>query len=337
MLSRALAPSELPDGGDRLLESIRKAVAAWPVATRFDLGSAIDRLALLLVSELALGEAPMELIGTAAMTLEGLRRSARPMGLLRKALSPESRSDFRKLRSVAEPYLASRLTKHETASPAPSSCIFARMAAARSPRGRRLDASDVCDEMMTVLVAMMAGFSCGLKHAFNCILRTPGIQDRLRDDAGGAPANVPAWEISRRPYLDAVCKEVLRYCPDIPFAVRKTTADVEIGGWKLPEATTFGIGIYLTHRRASCYREPDRFWPERFLNVRPSRFEYLPFGGGRRGCVAGPFFVFVQKMILAAAFERFRLHLCDHRKNPVTLMAIVSSPSRPIWVLAEPI
>src|SRR5262249_20935470 len=153
----------------------------------------------------------------------------------------------------------SKLTKHEAASRAPSSCIFARMAAARSPRGGRLDAADVCDEMMTVLVAMMAGFSCGLKHAFNWILRTPGTQDRVRDTGNGTTANVSAWQISRQPYLDAVCKEVLRYCPDIPFAVRKTTAEVEIGGWKLPEATTFGIGIYLTHRRASCYREPDRF------------------------------------------------------------------------------
>ena len=109
-----------------------------------------------------------------------------------------------------------------------------------------------------------------------------------------------------------------------------------IGGWRLPEATTLGIGIYLTHRRASSFEDPDRFWPERFLTARPSRFEYLPFGGGRRGCVAGPFYVFVQKMILAAAFERFRLRLCDRRNNPVTLMAIVSSPSRPLWVIAEP-
>jgi cytochrome P450 len=145
-----------------------------------------------------------------------------------------------------------------------------------------------------------------------------------------------AQDFNHWPFLDAVCKEVLRVCPDIPFALRKTRADVEIGGWKLPEATTFGIGIYLTHRRASCFAAPDLFWPERFLSTRPSRFEYLPFGGGRRGCVAGPFYVFVQKIILGAAFERFRLRLCDRRANPVTLMAIVSSPSRPIWVIAEP-
>ena len=139
----------------------------------------------------------------------------------------------------------------------------------------------------------------------------------------------------RRPFLDAVCKEVLRLCPDIPFAVRKTSTAVEIGRWTLPEATTLGIGIYLTHRRADTFTDPDLFWPDRFLSTRPSRFEYLPFGGGERGCVAGSFYLFVQKMILSAIFDRFRLALCESRPNPVTLMAIVSSPARPLWVFAE--
>ena len=52
------------------------------------------------------------------------------------------------------------------------SCVFARMAAACSrPAGKQFDGDDVRDEMMTVLVAMMAGFSCGLKHALYWILR----------------------------------------------------------------------------------------------------------------------------------------------------------------------
>ncbi len=308
----------------------------WPLGRRFDLGTALDELALLLVSELALGESAEELIVAASKTLEDLRRAARPIGLLRKALAATDQSGFRLLRDVAEPYLAAKLNDEERVNHVRKSCVFARIAAARSSRGTRLDGGEVRDEMMTVLVAMMAGFSCGLKHAFYWILSTPGAQSGLSNSASGPKDSATAQEISRRPFLDAVCKEVLRYCPDIPFAVRKSSTEVDIGGWRLPAATTLGIGIYLTHRRASCFPEPDRFWPERFLGVRPSRFEYLPFGGGQRGCVAGPLYVFVQKMILAAAFERFRLHLCDRRRNPVTLIAIVSSPSRPIWVIAEP-
>ena len=202
--------------------------------------------------------------------------------------------------------------------------------------GRRLGTDDVRDEMMTLLVAMMAGLSCGMKHAFYWILRTPGTQDRLGGISDRVPGAQTPRAIMRRPYLDAVCKEILRYCPDIPFAVRRAAAEVEINGWRLPAGSTLGIGIYLTHRRESSFADPERFWPERFLSAQPSRFEYLPFGGGRRGCVAGPFYVFVQKLILATVTERFRLRLCDSRANPVTLMAIVSTLSRPLWVIAEP-
>jgi cytochrome P450 len=201
----------------------------------------------------------------------------------------------------------------------------------------RLGPDDVRDEAMTLLASMIAGLSCGMKHAFYWILRTPGTQSRIRAAASSRPPATRLEAIMSRPYLDSVCKEVLRFCPDIPFAVRRTPAEVEIGCWRLPAGTTFGIGIYLIHRRASSFPDPDRFWPERFLSARPSRFEYLPFGGGRRGCVAGPFFVFVQKLILAAVFERLRLRLCDRGDNPVTSMAIVSTPSRPLWAIAYPV
>jgi cytochrome P450 len=337
ILAKALRPSELPEGGEATLRRIRQAVAAWPLGKRFDLGKAADQLALMLVSDLALGAAPEELIETASRTLEGLHRAARPMGLLRQALPARGQSLFRTLRNVAEPYLDSKFERVETRSGAPHSCVFARMAAACTRAGAaRFDGHDVRDEMMTVLVAMMASFSCGLKHAFYWILRSPGAQARLRLRAEKAAKFPSALEIARRPFLDAVCKEVLRFCPDIPFAVRRTTTPLDLGGWRLPEATTLGIGIYLTHRRASSFEDPNRFWPDRFLHARPSRTEYLPFGGGRRGCVAGPLYLFVQKMVLAAAFERFRFRLCDRRDNPVTLVAIVSSPSRPLWVDAEP-
>ncbi len=337
ILAKALRPSELPEGGEATLECIRQAVAAWPLGRRFDLGKAVDRLALMLVSDLALGVAPEELLATASQTLDGLRRAARPMGLLRKALPPPARSPFRTLRSVAEPYLDSKLNRIDPRSTARPSCVFARMAAAcsRPAASPQFVGDDVRDEMMTVLVAMLAGFSCGLKHAFYWILRSSGTQDRVRATAGQNPTAPTAAEIARRPFLDAVCKEVLRFCPDIPFAVRRTCTPLDLGGWRLPGAATLGIGIYLTHRRASSFDDPNRFRPERFLSARPSRTEYLPFGGGRRGCVAGPFYLFVQKLVLAAAFEKLRFRLCDRRDNPVTLVAIVSSPSRPLWVIAE--
>ena len=81
VLCRALKPSELPNGGDLLLEQVREAVASWPVGKRFELGRALDRLALMLVSELALGEAPLELIAYGREDARRLATRSAPHGL----------------------------------------------------------------------------------------------------------------------------------------------------------------------------------------------------------------------------------------------------------------
>ena len=148
---------------------------------------------------------------------------------------------------------------------------------------------------------------------------------------GSALIRHSSAEIGRRPFLDAVCKEVLRFCPDIPFAVRKTSVRRRPGRLEAARRRRRSASA-STSRTAGAVELPGprSFWPDRFLSARPSRFEYLPFGGGRRGCVAGPLYLFVQKLILAAAFERFRLRLCDRRDNPVTLDGdrLQSSPGR---------
>ena len=200
ILRKAFRPAGLPDGGEHALEQIRQAVGNWPLGKRFNLGMAVDQLALGLVSDLALGRAPHELLVAAAAALEGLRRQAQPAGLLRRALAPPAHSPFHALRCAAEPYLESRLKQDRPHSSATSSCIFARMAAARSRRGTQLDRDDVRDEMMTVLVAMTAALSCGVKHAIYWILRSPGTQDRLRACPRERAAFPSAPEIRAGPF-----------------------------------------------------------------------------------------------------------------------------------------
>jgi hypothetical protein len=103
----------------------------------------------------------------------------------------------------------------------------------------------------------------------------------------------------------------------------------------MPAGSTIGLCIYLVHRNEAIFSQPDRFLPDRFLSMRPSRFEYLPFGGGRRGCVAGPLFVLLEKLILASALDHLEFDLCDYRENPVTSMSLVSTQARPLWVIAR--
>jgi len=332
IVAGSMRPSELPGGGSDLLAQVRRAVAGWPVGRRFDLGAALDRLALDLSANLGLGELPEGIAASARRTLRDLRRATTPSGLILAALVPRSRGHFEHVRATLEGHLEDRIGRGDHTSP----CVFHRLASRCSARGARLGALGLRDEMMTLFVAMTGGLSCSMKHSFYWALRMPGIGPRVRAATARMVADDDPGALATDPFLDAVCKEVLRLCPDIPFAVRRAVADVAIGPWRLPAGTTVGVGIYLLHRRESSFPQAERFLPERFLTARPSRFEYLPFGGGRRGCVAAPFFSFVQKLILATAFERHQLRLCDRRDNPVTSLGIVSTPARPLWAVAEP-
>jgi cytochrome P450 family 110 len=335
ILTNVLRPSDLPGGGAGAFEHIRRAVAGWPIGRRFDLGAALDRLALELVADVVLGGVDEGLIEAATRAMQFVRRASSPAGRLLSALIPWDRGPFGRIRRVTEDYLTERTGRQRDESGPAGRCVFARLATQRSSQGNGLGPDDVRDETMTLLTAMIGGLACSTKHALYWILRTPGIQSCAHNATAISASAGALEEIATQPYLDAVCKEILRLCPDIPFAVRRASTDIEIGPWRLPAGTTLGVGIYLLHRRQATYPEPDRFLPDRFLAVRPSRFEYLPFGGGRRGCVAAPLFVFLEKLILAAALERNHFSLCDRRDNPVTSMSLVSTPARPLWVVAE--
>ena len=60
---------------------------------------------------------------------------------------------------------------------------------------------------------------------------------------------------------------------------------MRIGGVDLEAGHYLVAAIYLAHRRAESWPEPERFRPERFLEREPSPWEFLPFGGGVRRCI----------------------------------------------------
>ncbi len=73
------------------------------------------------------------------------------------------------------------------------------------------------------------------------------------------------------------------------------------------------LGLLYTSELTSTYQHPDKFIPERFIDKKFSAFEYLPFGGGYRGCIGQAFAVYEMKLILATILSRFELELVDKK------------------------
>jgi cytochrome P450 len=84
---------------------------------------------------------------------------------------------------------------------------------------------------------------------------------------------------------------------------------MRFAGFDLPAGVSLAPCIHLAHRRADVYPEPERFRPERFLDLRPDPYAWLPFGGGIRRCLGMAFALYEMKIVIGVVLARLRLRL----------------------------
>ena len=63
----------------------------------------------------------------------------------------------------------------------------------------------------------------------------------------------------------------------------------------------------LTHEDPRFYADPLRFDPDRFLDVKPDTYEWIPFGGGTRRCIGAAFAHMEMDVVLRTLLQRFDL------------------------------
>jgi cytochrome P450 len=181
---------------------------------------------------------------------------------------------------------------------------------ARDERGAPLSDRELRDELMTALAAGHETTATALAWAFERILSHPEVHARLQEElraAGGV--GIAPEKLAALPYLDATCKEVLRQRPVVPVVGRLLRKPTHIGGFDLPRGAVAAVSIYLAHRNPDVYPEPERFRPERFLNVQPDPLHWLPFGGGIRRCIGAQFALYEMKIVLGTLLAHCEFEL----------------------------
>ncbi|CAL1354276.1 unnamed protein product [Linum trigynum] len=111
-------------------------------------------------------------------------------------------------------------------------------------------------------------------------------------------------------YLDCVIQEGLRLHPPLPLLLpRECREREEICGYEIPKKTKVLINAWAIGRDSRYWTEPDKFYPERFmdssLDYKGTKFEFIPFGAGRRICPGISFGVALVKIMLANLIYHF--------------------------------
>jgi cytochrome P450 len=214
--------------------------------------------------------------------------------------------------------------------------VLSLLVQASDEDGRPLEDRALRDELMTMLLAGHETTATALAWAVSHVVADPGVCERLLDELRGAgPAPLDPQRVTKLEYLDAVCRETLRLTPIVPLVGRRLTRAMTIGGVDLPAGVVAAPCIYLAHRRPERWQEPERFRPERFLDTKPTPYEFLPFGGGVLRCLGMAFALVEMKIVLAEVLSRVQLRAAPGYQVRVVRRTVTLAPSEGMPVVAE--
>jgi cytochrome P450 len=146
----------------------------------------------------------------------------------------------------------------------PKDDILSGLATFTDKNHRRLSRFDAITTAMLLLIAGHETTVALIANGMLALLHNPRHLARLREDPRLAPQ---------------IVEEVLRFDAPVQFRTRKTLAEIEIAGTKIPPGAPLVLLFGSANRDPLQFRDPDIFDPDREDN------QHLGFGGGLHFCL----------------------------------------------------
>ena len=177
-----------------------------------------------------------------------------------------------------------------------------------------------------IMVLVWAGHETTAGHvswALADLLGNPGWLAQVRaqqDEVLAGDEELSPEKLRRLERMDWALKETERLNPVAYILMRKATADLELGGFRIAKDTMVFVVPTLSHRLPDVWQAPDsydpmRFAPDRAEDKRP--YSLIGFGGGVHRCAGVNFAYQEMKVILTLLLERYELELLDRDPQPV--------------------
>lgn len=180
---------------------------------------------------------------------------------------------------------------------------------ARDDEGKTLSEDELIAQSAALFFAGHETTAVTLAWTLFLLERHPAIHAALMAEIetvlGGRDPGVD--DIQRMELLNRVIKEAMRIFPAVPFLFMRVCAEeATVGGFVMPKGSNIMISPLATHHDPTRYPEPKRFLPDRWINMTPSLYEYMPFGAGARACIGMLFAERALRLMLPMVLQRFR-------------------------------
>lgn len=248
-----------------------------------------------------------------------------PFEVVTKEPSRDLRFAYR-FRSLAR--LVGDLSRRRAASTDEHSDFLAMLMDARDKEtGEKMSERELVDEVMTLVVAGHETTASALNWTWYLISQHAHVESRLHAEIDALPeAEAPSLaDMERLPFTRQVIDEALRLYPPGWLLSRRAIGADTLSGYEIPAGTNLLLSPYLLHRHPRYWRDPDRFFPDRFdaeHEAERPRFAYMPFAAGPRHCIGETFAIYEMLMHVCKVARRYRLRYVPDR--PIELDAQVN-------------
>jgi cytochrome P450 len=193
--------------------------------------------------------------------------------------------------------------------------LLALLMAAEDPEtGYRYTDLEIRDELMTFLGAGFETTAAALAWTWYLLSQDPEARQRLGDEIdevlGGREPT--ADDLDRLPWTQAVLAESMRIFPPIMGVGRVAKSDDVLGDYPITAGTNVAVLMHSIQHNERVWDNPNTFDPSRFLkeNLEPQRRRaQMPYGAGKRMCIASGFANLEAALVIATLAQRFELDL----------------------------
>ena len=207
--------------------------------------------------------------------------------------------------------------------------VLSVLLAARGDDGQReLSLEQIRDEMLALFWAGHETSAIALSWTWYLLSEHPEVEahlhDELTSELGGRTPT--ADDLPRLMYTRRVLTEAMRLYPPAYIVERRTTRDMEFGGYVVPAGKTILLSPYAMHHDSRYYPDPERFDPDRWLpaeSAKRPRYAYFPFGAGPHKCVGEPLASMELVLVTAVIAQRWTMRLVPgHPVKPQPLVTL---------------
>lgn len=336
MMQPAFRPERIADYAKVMEEEARATAARWRSGDTVDVSAEMFRTAVRIVSRSLLevdsiGEKADRIADSLHTVFEGLyRRMVLSVGPLYRVPTQGNRRFQNALADLHA--LVDEIIAERRATESGQEDLLAEMMRARDETGQPLSDQEIHDHVVSLVVAGAENVASTLAWTFNLLTEHPEQERRLVEEVNSVAPDreITFADLGDLPHTRNVVTEAMRIRPAAWIFTRRSVAETNLGGYRIPADADIVYSVYAMQRDPRSFErhlefDPDRWNPERAGDV--PEFAMMPFSVGNRKCPGDHFSLAELAIILATVAPKWHLSPVEETDTD-TKIGITLHPKR---------